>query len=159
MPDLNLESIFRTPKDFSRVNFDHFELLERTNFDDQNEAIETSDNHSNAEDKTARSIANAQVMLRIGGENIRDCNRVTLGRPEDGTSRYSQPPIYNNYPYVPPVCTYIPPQTYTTLPAYYYNPQPLVNYQPPYQYTQPTEPANRKNKIFNVKSMNRVVFK
>lgn len=92
--DLKLSQIFRTPKDFSKVNFDHFEILERNNFQDAPEKPEESASGRiyEATPGTPKSIANAQIMLRFGGDDI-------LGRNYLGTAgKVISKPIYHYNP-------------------------------------------------------------
>lgn len=119
------------------MNFDHFEILERNNFDDSS-AAENSET-AKAEDKRSKSMANAQVMLRIGGEDIHDCNRVILhhqaAAKDNNLYSEHQQPSYNNqlrYPYFPHpynAYPYFHHQPYS-FPGYYFNPNPLSNYLP-----------------------------
>lgn len=85
---LKLSQIFRTPKDFSDVNFDDFEIVERNNFDVSTEKTDPvlKNEIFKAPQAIPRSVANAQVMLRFGGDDILGKNHVSslgkvIGKP------------------------------------------------------------------------------
>lgn len=92
--NLKLSQIFRTPKDFSDANFDQFELLERNNFD---ASAERSDPVLKNEifrppQALPRSIANAQVMVRFGGDDIHGKNYLrTIGNLVNHPTAISHP--------------------------------------------------------------------
>lgn len=83
-----MSQIFRTPKDFSDANFDEFEILERNNFDVSTEKANPvlKNEICKAPQAIPRSIANAQVMLRFGGDDILGENHLSthgkvIGKP------------------------------------------------------------------------------
>lgn len=92
--NLKLSQIFRTPKDFADTNFDQFEILERNNFDS---SAETSDPVLKNEifrppQALPKSVANAQVMVRFGGDDIHGKNYLgTLGNLLNNPSFISHP--------------------------------------------------------------------
>ncbi|CAH1118265.1 unnamed protein product [Phaedon cochleariae] len=108
--DLDLSRVFRTPKDFSRVNFDHFEILERNNFDPTTPAAQ-KDAQQSANDTPApaptsapapeaaqhqpKSVANAQVMLRFGGDDIHGKNCIEA--PERASPYHPCPNPHHNH--------------------------------------------------------------
>ncbi|KAG5878096.1 hypothetical protein JTB14_017848 [Gonioctena quinquepunctata] len=145
--DLNLSQVFRTPKDFSRVNFDHLEILERNNFD-QPQPSHQPEPENNGEPQLThhpKSVANAQVMLRFGGDDIRGKNVIECpekcGRSPtrinpnhnhhimNNEMRYPNYPPYSQPQFLPPVP---PPSPYN----YAYSAPP-----PPYYFPGPYYPS------------------
>ncbi|XP_057658299.1 uncharacterized protein LOC130895146 [Diorhabda carinulata] len=147
--NLQLSKIFCTPKDFSRVNFDHFEILERNNFDPPVIGSSTEDESTGGSKQHPKSFANAQVMLRIGGDDIKgknciDCPQklmTKVGQPypvphstgihhHDNQLRssgnpflpYSFGPQMNQYTPISPYMTVAPVAPSFVFPGYIYNP-------------------------------------
>ncbi|KAL1502797.1 hypothetical protein ABEB36_007892 [Hypothenemus hampei] len=91
----NLEKIFRTPKDMSKVNFDHFEIVERSGlFDSSSEPPLSTGSSPSSEtnSKTGSNVANAQVLVRFGDHH-------NMFYPPQ--RYFSHPQFYHPYP--PPV--------------------------------------------------------
>nr|CAI5829199.1 unnamed protein product [Callosobruchus analis] len=73
--NLNLDRVFRTPKDYSKVDFDHFEIVERNNFREDDATLPTPSKEAAkdcTDDRTeqrAKCIANAnaKINVRFGG--------------------------------------------------------------------------------------------
>lgn len=65
-----MENVFRTPKDRTRINFDHLELVERAGF----ERLETTTKPTTTTELPFTSskdgIAHAQVSIRFGGDDV-----------------------------------------------------------------------------------------
>ncbi|XP_023016475.2 uncharacterized protein [Leptinotarsa decemlineata] len=138
--DLNLSQVFRTPKDFSRVNFDHFEILERNNFDPTHTSqVESENNEEQQFANHPKSVANAQVMLRFGGDDIHGKNRIDSSDNAKPKSHFHIKPShhdpnhhllhndmrfspnylpYPTHPYFPPPSPYNYP--FVPPPPYYY---------------------------------------
>lgn len=69
-----MKSIFLTPDEIAKRKFDQFQIIERSSFNDkvpdtnfQSSNTEKTDNTLN---KNPQSFANAQVLLRIGNEDL-----------------------------------------------------------------------------------------
>lgn len=146
--NLKLSQVFRTPKDFSRVNFDHFEILERNNFDSSTEKSDPTTNSDiyKSSSSMPKSIANAQIMLRFGGDDILGKNYLettgkVVSKPFCAYSsfpnhicnypEYKHPQFSQYPPEVMPVPRHVPP---VQVPSHLYSP-PY-----PFYYPHPPQP-------------------
>ncbi|CAG9770885.1 unnamed protein product [Ceutorhynchus assimilis] len=117
----DLEKTFRTPRDMSKVNFDHFEIVERDGYDI--EPTTTTTEAPLESKKNGDTIAKAQVHLRFGGDDIYGSNHIMKIPPQCRNMASQIAPHYPS-PYYPP--HYAP---------YYYHPYPPpVPYRFPYYY-------------------------
>ncbi|XP_076255242.1 uncharacterized protein LOC143193140 [Rhynchophorus ferrugineus] len=124
----DFSKIFRTPKDMRHVNFDHLEIVERAEFNRFDTTTTPQPTTTTSESTGTKkgqqkdgNVANAQVLLRFGGDNIDGNNHVIkhlphcqnlLGGshllPPAATTynhNYFTPPCHHQYyhPYPPPV--------------------------------------------------------
>ncbi|XP_066261780.1 uncharacterized protein [Euwallacea similis] len=106
----DLAKTFRTPKDLSKINFDHLEIVERNNF--QSSEVATSTEPSVISKEPKLNSANAQVLIHFGGSQ------------DDGSSHIMKiPPQCRNQHYDNnPQMDYFPPRF--SGPPHYYHPYP-----------------------------------
>ncbi|XP_050306080.1 uncharacterized protein LOC126743150 [Anthonomus grandis grandis] len=121
---LGLEKVFKTPKE---INFDDLELVERKGFETPTESTEPL--VTTTTPRGNHNVANAQVLLRIGGEDApgynhimkippHQCRHMTPSHPHD----LYYPPFSHRYP---PTChpqfyhPYPPPVPFA-FPNYYF---------------------------------------
>lgn len=145
--DLKLSQVFRTPKDFSRVNFDHFEILERNNFDTSADKGDPTTNNAiyTSPQAMPKSIANAQIMLRFGGDDIHGKNHLgTTGKFISKPFSHYNPSLrhYCHYSEVPHPHPHSHPHPhFPYYPTEIYPSRPVIpgealtpSYPPPYSY-------------------------
>ncbi|KAH1011840.1 hypothetical protein HUJ04_001121 [Dendroctonus ponderosae] len=132
---INLERIFRTPKDMSKINFDHLELVERSDFD-RFDTSTTKPPATTPPQQSGPNVANAQVVVRFGGDEGHPSSHIMRIPPHaryfPGGHEvfYPPPPLgYNHYyhPYPPPV-PFVFPNYYFRDTSAHFLPPPLSDY-------------------------------
>ncbi|XP_030747544.1 probable serine/threonine-protein kinase DDB_G0278845 [Sitophilus oryzae] len=148
--ECDFSKIFRTPKDMRKVNFDHLEILERADFDPCEPTTAspagvtptTTENPTRKNIKASdRNVANAQVMLRFGGDNVEGSNSIVKVphqcRPLVGSPHADSNNVAHNHNTFHPSChpqyyyPYSPPAPYAYPNYYYYS---HYGNQSPYSY-------------------------
>lgn len=66
----------------SKVNFDHFEIVERNNFDSSEVTTTETPSSVPRPKKTGSNVANAQVLVRFGGDDLHGSNHIMKIPPQ-----------------------------------------------------------------------------